>query len=536
MRISKGELELSFHRFLEDTKDDFFPDPLNYKDLKLKQGEIVSSIKSELDRVLSARIVAYSPHHFLEGDAPKGHHVVRHTITLHPFDRIVYFYIVTVLAPLIEPSLSVAQYSHRLNSAKSKYIFGRRPIKQWLSFRSDATTFIDDNPDYKHIVSTDIAGYFEYIHIMDFKKQIGGLLPRKTTKTTKTIELLNQFLKCFSPSHHSSVPQGCDASSYLASAFLNFLDKDLEAQELKHVRYVDDIKVLCKTFEDAQQNIIDIIHSLRKVNLNLSTIKTEIWKTGGKEYKEFYKTFPKVLDDADEAVNKKWKKAIDDVLPKLHNGAKKLLKERKKGFDERLFRAYIWRIVKCHWFKNINKINLDYIGKFCIKLLVEMPGRTDSFLRFLVLHKDRKYVQEGLEEILSNSVYSWQKMRLWHLLILVDKLKKDSLLKLARSFVRDPSKSENSKNFAMIFLGKHGDYNDRHYITTQFKPSTNFFTKRCLLVAIQEYPDRNVIYNQVLTTSTELALISLVEHLRSLEIPEYLDFDRRIGEDEAFIS
>ena len=536
MAVSKGDLELSFHRFLEDTKDDFFPDPLNYKDLKLKQEEIVSSIKSELDRILGARTVAYSPHHFLEGDTPKGHHVVRHTIALHPFDRIVYSYIVTVLAPLLETNLSEAQYSHKLNSSKSKYIFGKRPIKQWLSFRSDVKKFIDADPEYKYIVSTDIAGYFEYIHIMDFKKQINGLLSRKTRKATKTIELLNQFLKCFSPSHHSSVPQGYDASSYLASAFLNFFDKDLEAQRIKHFRYVDDIRIVCKTLGEAKKNIVNTIHSLRKVNLNLSTIKTEIWRTDGKEFKQFYKKFPKVLDDADAAVNKKSKKAIDDVLQKLNSGAKKLLKERKKEFDERLFRAYIWRIVKCHWFKNINEVNLDYIGKFCIKLLIEMPGRTDSFLRFLVLHKDRKYVQDGLEKILSNSVYPWQKMRLWHLLILVDRLKNNSLLPLARAFVRDPSKSENSKNFALIFLGKHGDYNDRCYISTLFRPSTNFFNKRCILVAIQEYTDRNVTYNQVLTTSTELALKSLVEYLRSLSTPEYLYFDKRIGEDEVFIS
>jgi len=534
--VNKEDLELSFHRFLEDTKDDFFPDPLNYKDLKLKQAEIISSIKSELDRILGAHTVAYSPRHFLEGDTPKGHHVVRHTITLHPLDRIVYLYIVTILAPLIEPSLSVAQYSHRLYGIKSKYIFGKRPIIQWLSFRSGVEKYVNDNPSYKFIVSTDIAGYFEYIHIIDFKKQITGLLSIKTDKANKTIELLNQFLRCFSPSHHSSVPQGYNASSYLASAFLNFLDKDLEAQKIKHFRYVDDIRVPCKTFEEAQKNIIHIIHSLRKVNLNLSTIKTEIWEKDGEEFKRFCRKFPKVLDDADEAVNKRSKKAIDNILPILNNGAKKILKERRNGFDERLFRAYIWRIVKCHWFKNINKVDLDYIGKHCIKLMVDMPSRTDSFIRFLVLHKDRKYVQEAVEEVLTNSVYPWQKMRLWHLLIMVDKLKKDSLLPIARSFVRDPLKSENSRNFALIFLGKHGDYSDRHYITTLYNPSTNFFTKRCILVAIQEYPDRNVLYNQILTTSTELPLLSLIEYLRSLETPEYLDLDKRVGEDEAFIS
>ena len=536
MRISKSAIDLSYYRFLEDTKDDFFPDPINYKDLKMKRDEIIDMVLNDLKRILGARNIVYSNHPYLEGDTPKGHHVVRHTICLHPIDRIVYSFIVTYLAPLIEPNVSKARYSHPLYGGNAKKIFGNRPIQQWLKFRSDISETVKKDPDYKFIVSTDIAGYFEYIHIHDFKKQILNLLSTKSAKSKKFVELLSSFLRCFSPCQHSSIPQGNDPSSYLASAFLDFLDKDLEANNLKHFRYVDDVKILCKGKEEAKMAIVKTIHSLRKVNLNLSTIKTEIWDRNGIEFKTFCRIFPPILNKADDAVSNKDKIALDRILPKLVQDTKGILKKRKKEFDERLFRAYIWRIVKCYWFKNIKKQNLDYIGKSCLKLLEEMPGRTDTFIRFLLLHKDRKYVQDAIGNIINKSVYSWQKLHLWRLMILSDKLKNKNLLDIARSFIRDNTKSENARNYALIFLGKHGEYSDRQFISSFLKTAHSYYNQRAILIAIQEYSEKNQIYNYVMTSNYEITIKSLIEYLRNIPDPEYVDFDKRIGEAEAFIS
>ena len=536
MKMPKSDIELSYHRFLEDTKDDFFPDPINYKDLKMRRDKIIDIVSNDLKKTLGARNIAYSNHPYLEGDTPKGHHVVRHTICLHPIDRIVYSFIVTYLAPLIEPNVSKARYSHPLYGKKAKKIFGNRPIQRWLLFKSDICKTVKKEPDYKFIVSTDIAGYFEYIHIHDFKKQLLNLLSTKNTRSKKIIELLGSFLKCFSPCQHSSIPQGNNPSSYLASAFLDFLDKDLEANSLKHFRYVDDVKILCKDKEEAKSAIVKTIHSLRKVNLNLSTIKTEIWDRNGIAFKMFCKTFPPILSKADNAVSNKEKIALDRILPELVRDAKEILKKRKKEFDERLFRAYIWRIVKCYWFKNIQKQNLDYIGKSCLKLLEEMPGRTDSFIRFLVLHKNRKYVQDEVGNIINKSVYPWQKLHLWRLMVLSDKLKNKDLLNIARSFIRDNTKSENARNYALLFLGKHGVYSDRQYISSLFKTANSYFNQRAILIAIQEYAEKNQIYNYVMSSNYEITIKSLVEYLKNIPEPEYVDFDDRIGEEQAFIS
>lgn len=204
-----------------------------------------------------------------------------------------------------------------------------------------------------------------------------------------------------------------------------------------------------------------------------------------------------------------------------------------KNFDERLFRACIWRIVKISYFKNVRKLNLDSIGQRCLNFLESMPGRSDTFIRFLVLHKNRKYVQDGLYKLLLDCVYPWQEMHIWELLIQCDKCKNRKIIDLAKQRVRDKGYDEAARNYAIIFLGKHGDYQDRQYIASLFSFEGSFRAKRCIIIALQEYPEKNVIFNQVTRSNSDLILVSLVEKLKSLTSPEYIKENKKIDSDIA---
>ena len=52
--------------------------------------------------------------------------------------------------------------------------------------------------------------------------------------------------------------------------------------------------------------------------------------------------------------------------------------------------------------------------------------------------------------------------------------------------------------------------------------------------AIQEYPDRNTIYNQITPANSDLILVSLVKYIKQLTTPEYVDVDKNIASDIAF--
>lgn len=527
-KLKKSEIELCFERFLLDADDEFYPDPIRYKDLRLVQSELVSTIYDTLKQIFNQNVISYSVKRHYDWDVPKSNFVIRQGCSFHPYDVILFHFVLNRLVPLIEPNLSQARYSFRVKHLKLPNLFGRRRTENWIQFKADIRDYFSNHPEYKYLVSTDVAGFFEYIPIKEFKKQ---LLSMCNNDEGQAIELLNKMLRGYSD--YSGMPQNCDPFSYLCTAFLDFLDKELEANSLKHFRYVDDIKVACKTKSDAKKAIVLIIRILRKAHLNLSTAKTDIISVNSEKFKDIIKDFPALLHDIDNACYKKQKRMINNLYPKLVSLTKKVIRQ-KDNFDERLFRACIWRIVKINYFRNINKLNLDSIGKACLKLIDSTPSRSNTFLRFLVLHKDRAYVQNALYELLQDSVYSWQEMLIWYLLIQCDKIKNINILTLAKQRVRDASYPEASRNFTILFLGKHGDYQDRRYIASLFPFTQSFRAQRSVIIAIQEYQDKNTIYNQITPANSDLILVSLVKYIKQLTTPEYVDVDKNIASDIAF--
>ncbi len=152
--------------------------------------------------------------------------------------------------------------------------------------------FFSINSDYKYLVSTDVAGYFENIPIANFKKQI---LQMCNNSENRAVELLSYMLHQYSVSKYAGMPQNCEPFSYLCTAFLDYLDKELEANSLKHFRYVDDIKIACKTRNDARRAIVTLIRSLRTAHLNVSTAKTSIIPVDSEVFKDMFKDFPPLL-------------------------------------------------------------------------------------------------------------------------------------------------------------------------------------------------------------------------------------------------
>jgi retron-type reverse transcriptase len=288
IRATRKEIDLCFRRFLIDAEDDFFPDPLRYKDMRHVAREVTEQvshdIRAALQRLEKKHNSGYPGRRFFDWDVPKNHDVVRHGVCIHPFDRIVFNFILNRLVPLIEPRLSPARYSYRIADSKATRLFGRRQVENWLAFKADSKRFFDLHHDYECLVSTDVAGFYEYTHISHFRDNLRQIAGADTPSVRPLVELLTAFLKHFSPSRTEGIPQNYDPSSYLASAFLDFLDKELEARGFRHFRYVDDIKVACHDRRHAQRAILEIIHALRRFNLNLSTAKTEIWHRDGPEF------------------------------------------------------------------------------------------------------------------------------------------------------------------------------------------------------------------------------------------------------------
>src|SRR5687767_11363506 len=97
--------ELAVRRFERDTQDDFFPDPLNHRD-------ILHFARRSISEVLD--LAAYQPEPSESWDVPKPNFTFRHVIHLSPVDRIVYQALVDFVAARADPGLSPACRAFRL--------------------------------------------------------------------------------------------------------------------------------------------------------------------------------------------------------------------------------------------------------------------------------------------------------------------------------------------------------------------------------------------------------------------------------------
>ena len=172
----------------------------------------------------------------------------------------------------------------------------------------------------------------------------------------------------------------------------------------------------------------------------------------------------------------------------------------------------------------------------CLFLMESMPDKSDSFLRLLELEKEKKYVQDGLLSLLHNVVYEWQEMLIWQSLTRCKKIKNPDLIKLAKSRIRNEKYFNFARNSAILFLGKHGDYQDKVYLASKLNQPSSVYTKRAILIALQEYPDVKSIYNKIRDNEKELILKSLVKYIGSFNKPRYINEKYNIASMDAFIS
>src|SRR6266542_3150356 len=131
------------------------------------------------------------------------------------------------------------------------YSYGFRPNRNAQQAVLKAQQYINDG--YHHIVDIDLKNFFDEVdHCLLLQ-----LLYRKV-KCRLTLRLIRKWLR--SPvmikgritQRRKGVPQGSPLSPLLSNIMLHELDKELEKQGLKYVRYADDFSIYTKSNSSAR--------------------------------------------------------------------------------------------------------------------------------------------------------------------------------------------------------------------------------------------------------------------------------------------
>lgn len=156
--------------------------------------------------------------------------------------------------------------------------YGFRPNKNAHQCIQQSQQYINDG--YKHIVDIDLKSFFDEVdHCLLLQ-----LLYRKV-KCHITLRLIRKWLRVpilingKLTRRRKGVPQGSPLSPLLSNIMLHELDKEMEQQGLKWVRYADDFSIYCKSNHAARKTGNKVFLYLKdKLKLPINREKSGIRK------------------------------------------------------------------------------------------------------------------------------------------------------------------------------------------------------------------------------------------------------------------
>ena len=150
------------------------------------------------------------------------------------------------------------------------YSYGFRPNRNAQKAVLKAQEYI--NSGYQHIIDIDLKSFFDEVdHCILLQ-----LLYRKV-KCPLTLRLIRKWLRAPIEiegklvKRRKGVPQGSPLSPLLSNIMLNELDKEMERQGLRYVRYADDFSIYCKSNWQARKignQIVSFLKNKLKLPIN----------------------------------------------------------------------------------------------------------------------------------------------------------------------------------------------------------------------------------------------------------------------------
>ena len=247
--------------------------------------------------------VGFHPAESIVLDVPKPNWMARPAHILTPEDELVYTALLGAFHGAIWEKLKWSQgapdIAYRLMAPSKKPGWIKSGFPIWEEWRLKSLDSMTDEVFF--VVTTDVTGFYENIDHNRLASDLKTLdLPQNLLNGLMT------YLGRWAGPRGKGIPQGYSASDILAKLYMDPVDRGLKNAGFKHLRYVDDIRVFCRTMLEAKQALLKMNELIRNRGLNLQSGKTRISK-------------------ADEARHE-----IDGVAPQIHGITTQIAKELKE--------------------------------------------------------------------------------------------------------------------------------------------------------------------------------------------------------------
>jgi hypothetical protein len=265
------DLELARKRLKTDIRDDWYYDPLKYIDL-LNQNYIFKQFEDFFNTdIYKARLAE-------QFYVPKKKLTLRQSLVSPFIDRLMYMASVGVIAEKMDSAMIPTIYSARYNKFSSENLI-IQGVEQWKKMKYQLDKDINlknvyDKYEYGCIIEIDLLNFYDNIN----KKLLFDKILRvcETVNEKNAAKLIYEIIKNFSKKE-LGLPQNSDASSLLASFYLNQVDAFMQHIAPAYYRFMDDIRIFCKDKYEARKILHTLETELRRCHLSVNSQKTEIF-------------------------------------------------------------------------------------------------------------------------------------------------------------------------------------------------------------------------------------------------------------------
>jgi hypothetical protein len=453
---------------------------------------IETDLKGWFDTIRSRLDSGFYPAESVVYDVPKPNWLVRpaHVVTLE--DELVYTAVLGAFHESIWEKVKWSQgtvdIGYRLAPPSKLTTWVRRDFTVWEEWRVKSLAAVTD--DVFFVLTTDITGFYENID----HQRLASDLKALGVPAVLLTGLMKYIGRWIGP-RGKGIPQGYSASDILAKLYMDPVDRGMKNAGFHHLRYVDDIRVFCRTKLEAKHALLKLNELVRNRGLNLQSSKTRILKT--EEAKREIDGVAPQLRSISAQIAKEIKEmgAAGVVYGTLHDLEKFLARnpdapppeilerafsENFLGldatFDKTLFHYLLSRLGRVQ-----SKIAVDY----CLRQISIRPEETKYVLRYLSRLPSEPATDETLLDYMASSeaIYDYQLYELvrW---FYGARAYPERLLRLCRQWATDMNRSPCLRAYCRAILGDAASSDDLDLLEAECAQATTITEKVEFIVSL----------------------------------------------------
>lgn len=500
------DLELARRRLKTDIIDDWFHDPLRYIDL-LNQDYLFKQFEEYFDE--NKYKASLSEQFYV----PKKKLSLR-SAQISPFiDRIMYMAVVGVLAEKLDDAMIPNVYSARYDRfSKNQLIING--VEQWKKMKYQ----IAENANLKHsngeyiyncIIEIDLLNFYDNINKKLLIEKIERVCNNENEKNA--CKLLEEILLNIS-NKESGLPQNSDASSLLATFYLNQVDLFMQNNTFGYYRFMDDIRIFCKNKYEARKILQIFEFELRRCQLSVNSQKTEIITIVNREEikpGEIYRgSFDTIFDLELNKISKLRKSLNYAYLNQAFHQSIELLKgnigeDLNSSDDSARKLNYALNTIELLGKKDINlyssKSDLIVTLQLATQSLIDKPWLTTQICKVLNL-LPREMINTNFLILLKKIIleedfntYSFQTYQIW-LLLAKHRCKTPDLIQFAVKNIEKNDETNRPVIASMIIYICSVDLNYRRVILRKFLENFThgYFQNRIALISLRSFDPQKI--------------------------------------------